>query len=75
MCRDLTSFALLLPQFQPANGEGSDRLRVHSVQDFSPNDFRGQRLDVVRAEVPGDAPSELRAVQEAKGTRDQGASF
>ena len=49
-----------------SNCEGSDRLRVHSVQDFSPNDFRGQRFDLVRAEVPCNAAPELCAVQKNK---------
>ena len=60
----VASFSFFSDQFM--FGEGSD------VQDLSPNDFCGQRFDLVRAKVHGDAPSELCAVQDAKGTRDQG---
>ena len=66
---------LLMPWLQACEPVDVQMVKGHFVQDFPPDDFRGQRLDLVRAKVPRDAPSELCAVQKAQGTLDKGTSI
>ena len=60
----------IFPKILPHKSHPSDRVHwADSIQDFSSHGLCGQRLDLVRAEVCGDAPSEVRAVQATQGTR------